>query len=445
MGKKVNLTEGPIQSQLIKLALPLLIGNIIQQLYNTVDTIIVGRYVGENAFAALGVAGTVMNLFIFVIAGGCTGVALIVATLYGKGDYNTLRRELFLSIVLGIACTLSLSIVAITFMPILLKVIHTPLEITAYTRQYLNIIFIGLLATFIYNLLSATMRAIGNTQIALFFLIFAMLLNIFLDLLLVAKLNFGIAGAAWATVISQLLCAGLCQLYILKQLPFLKIRPEDMRFDSSLIHKTAQFAFISALHQSSLYIGKLLVQGAVNSIGFAAISAYTATTRIEGIAQAFGNSGAESISVFVAQNTGAGNRARSISGFKKGLFLLTALGLFISIMMLFNARLLLKLFISNANEEAIALGIRYIQIICCFYFLCFIGSAFVGYFRGSGQVKIPFLGTTLHITIRVILSYVLVSKCALAAVALATGIGWIAVVAFQVIVYSKVHSEMYKD
>lgn len=443
MEKPVKLTEGPIQSQLITLALPLLIGNIIQQLYNTIDTIIVGRYVGENAFAALGVAGTVMNLFIFVIAGGCTGVALIVATLYGRGDHSTLRRELFLSIVLGAICTLILSITAILFMPILLEAIHTPSEITSYARQYLNIIFIGLLATFIYNLLSATMRAIGNTKIALFFLLLAMLLNLFLDLILVAKLNFGISGAAWATVISQLLCAGLCQLYILKKLPFLKIRSKDMVFDSSLIRKTAQFAFISALHQSSLYIGKLMVQGAVNSIGFAAISAYTATTRIEGIAQAFGNSGAEAISVFVAQNTGADNNARSIEGFKKGLTLLTALGLLISIIMFLNAKPLLNLFISESNKEAIGLGIRYIQIICCFYFLCFIGSAFVGYFRGSGQVRIPFLGTTMHISIRVVLSYLLVSKFSLGAVSLATGIGWISVVAFQMIVYSKVHSEMY--
>ena len=216
-----------------------------------------------------------------------------------------------------------------------------------------------------------------------------------------------------------------------------------MRYDQQLIHKTTQYAVVSALHQSSLYIGKLLVQGAVNSIGFAAISAYTATTRIEGIAQAFGDSGAEAISVFVAQNTGADKNERSINGFKKGLVMLTFLGLILSAIMFLSAKPLMSLFVSKSNYTAIINGVTYINIISCFYFLCFIGSAFVGYFRGSGRVKIPFIGTTMHISVRVILSYLLVSKLSLGAVALSTGIGWIVVVTFQIFIYRKIKYSTY--
>lgn len=392
---------------------------------------------GETAFAALGVAGTVMNLFIFILGGCCTGVAIIAASLFGSGDYKSLRQEIFLSAVLGIIFSLILSVTAIIFMPTLLKSIQTPSEIIPLIKQYLNIIFTGLIATFLYNFFLAILRAMGNTKMALLFLLFSMFCNIILDMLFVAWLGLGIAGAAWATVLSQFLCAILCQIYMKTRLPFLKICREDMQYDRQLIHKTVQYAVISALHQSSLYIGKLLVQGAVNSIGFAAISAYTATTRIEGIAQAFGDSGAEAISVFVAQNTGAEKKKRSVDGFKKGLVMLTFLGFLLSAIMFLSAKPLLSLFVSKLNDTAIKNGVTYINIICCFYFLCFIGSAFVGYFRGSGRVKIPFIGTTIHLSVRVILSYLLVSKLSLGAVALSTGIGWIIVVVFQIIVFRK--------
>lgn len=437
MESQSKLTEGSIRPKIVALALPLLIGNIVQQFYNTVDTIIVGRYVGETAFAALGVAGTVMNLFIFILSGCCTGVAIIVAELFGRGDNKSLRREIFLSAVFGMIFTVLLSFTAIIFMPILLKAIQTPSKIMSFVERYLNIIFVGLFATFLYNLFSAVLRAIGNTKMALVFLLFSMLCNIILDMIFVAAWGLGITGAAWATVLSQILCAILCQLYVRKKLPVLKISHEDMCYDPILIRRTAQYALVSALHQSSLYIGKLLVQGAVNSIGFDAILAYTATTRIEGVAQAFGDSGAEAISVFVAQNACAGKKERYVKGFKIGFIRLTILGLVLSAIMFFGAKHLLHLFISGENENAIKNGVNYISIICCFYFLSFIGSAFVGYFRGTGRVRIPFIGTTIHITIRVILSYILVSKLSLGAVGLATGIGWVVVVTFQVIVFCK--------
>lgn len=433
-----TLTEGNIRTQLITLALPLLVGNIFQQFYNTVDTIIVERYIGETAFAALGVAGTVMNLFIFIMGGCCTGIAIIAASLFGSKDYNSLRREFFLSAVLGTVFTALLSILGILGVPYILKIIQTPDSVALFAAEYLKIILLGMFMTFFYNLFAAILRATGNTRTALLFLLISIVSNIFLDILFVSVFEMGVSGAAWATVCAQSLSAFLCLFYIRRKLPFLRVQREDMHYDAVLVNKTAKYALISAMHQSSLYIGKLLVQGAVNSMGLAAISAYTATTRVEGIAQAFGDSGAESISIFVAQNTGAGNKSRARSGFQNGLVMLTLLGFILSFIIFISTKRLLHLFVPEGSTDVISYGVLYLHIISIFYFLCFIGSAFVGFYRGSGKVNIPLIGTTLHISVRVLLSYLLASSMGLGAIALATGIGWIVVVSYQTLIFRRI-------
>ena len=433
-----SLTSGKIGSQLLFLAIPLLLGNIFQQLYNFVAAIIVGRYVGEAAFAAIGVGGTVMNLFIFVLTGCCTGVSIILASLFGKGDFHTLRKECFLAVVFGAGFTLFVSLASIALLPPLLEAIHTPAEIFEGTRQYLNIILGGLLATFFYNLSAASLRAVGNTRYALVFLVTAVMLNAALTFVLVARFGCGIAGAAWATVFSQAFSALLCVAYIRKKLPFLVPTRKDMKYDGALLKKTILFASLSALHQSSLYIGKLLVQGAVNLLGTAAIAAYTATGRIEGLSLAVGESGAEAVSVFVAQNTGAGNHKRALKGFLEGLASLALLSLFVSLLLFATARPGVTLFVGANQGEAVAEGVAYMQALCFFYIFSYIGSSFVGFYRGTGRINIPFIGTTLQISVRVILSYWLAPLLGLKAVGLATGIGWISIVTFQLLVFSSI-------
>ena len=317
-----DLTEGNIKRQLIYLSIPLLIGNIFQQFYNTIDSIIVGTYVGHDAFAAIGIAGTIMNLFIFIIIGCCTGISIITAQLYGEKNYDAMRNEIFLSSVLGGVVTVIISILGIFFMPIILRLIQTPSQLIGYVTQYMNVILAGLIATFLYNFLSSILRSVGNTKMALIFLVISIALNVVLDLLLIKQFSMGIMGAALATVISQLVSAVLLYLYIVFKIPFLKVKKEDIKYNSKLLKLTWQYSFVSALHQSSLYIGKLLVQGAVNSLGVDAISAYTATGRIEDVILAFGNSGSESTSIFIAQNTGAKNYKRVLKGFKEAMILI---------------------------------------------------------------------------------------------------------------------------
>lgn len=432
-----TLTNGSIKKHLITLAFPLLIGNILQQFYNMTDSLVISHFCGTTAFAAAGIAGTVMNLYLFVIGGCCTGISMILASFFGNEDMKSFRKECFISLISGFIFTIVLSIASIFALPFILHLIQTPPDIYPYVISYLNIILGGLWAAFLYNLCASVLRAIGNTKYALIFLLISICINVLLDLTIVAGLGLGIAGAAWATVISQFLSAILCFCYIKKSLPFLLFQKEDLYLDTGLLRQTIRYAAACALHQSSLYIGKLFIQGAVNTLGTASISAYTAAGRIEGLANAFGDSGAESISLFTAQNTGAGNNKRTRAGFYTGFVLLTLLGITMSVLMYITAGPGISLLAATTHPGLLNAGTSYIEAISFFYVLCFIGNSFVGFYRGSGHVNIPFTGTMIHITLRTLLSFLLIPRLGLQAVAISTGIGWITVVAFQATIYVK--------
>lgn len=435
MERTVVLTQGSIPRQLIWLALPLICGNILQQLYNTVDAFIIGRFLGAAAFGAVGVAGTVMNLFIFILSGCCTGIAVLFAQFYGSRDLASFRREGFLALVFGLLLTVVLGLGGLVLLGPLLGLIQTPGELRPLVTEYLNVIFLGLPVTFLYNLGSAALRAAGNTLAALLPLAAATMLNVGLDILFVGGFSMGIAGAAVATVLAQGFAALLALGYLRWRMPQLLFGREDLRLDWDMLRRTASFGLVSALQQSAVYIGKLLIQGAVNSMGNEAINAYTAATRIEGFANSFGDSGAEAMSVFVAQNTGAGEKKRVKRGFFTGMALMIALGLAMSLVMFVGARASLTLMLGESGLDALEGGMSYLRLIALIYVMCFIGSAYVGLYRGIGWVSVPVIGSSLQITIRVILAYALADSWGVAGVALATGIGWLAIITYQTVLY----------
>ena len=347
-----DLTAGSIPQHMLRLAAPLILGNILQQLYNAVDAFILGRCAGGLEFAAVGIAGSVMNLCLFMITGACTGVSVIFAQLFGANDLETFRREHFLSLVFGLLCTLACSAIGFLCLPLLLRVIQTPQELTGYVTAYLTVILISLPAAFVYNLYGALLRAIG---------------------------------------------------------------------------RTARYSFVTGLHQSSLYIGKLLVQGAVNTGGTDMISAYTATTRIEGFANSFGDIGAAATSVLVAQNLGAGKPERVQKTFRSSLVLMLAMGLLSGLVMYLTAGATVGFMLGAYSGPAFESGREYMQLISLFYIFCFTGNTFAGYFDGLGRVTIPFIGAASHIALRVVLSWLWIDSMGMRAVALATGIGWVMV------------------
>lgn len=436
MSRSICLTSGPITPQLLRLCLPLLCANVLQQLYNIANSLIVTRYIGGDAFAALGVAESIMNLYIFVITGACMGASVLIAQFYGEGNHSKLRRQLYVSALLIGGCTLIAVILGQLFLPGLLRLIQTPLELMQDAQRYLRVILVGMLFTFAYNYLASTLRAVGDTRAALYFLLLSLGYNLAAAWILVAVLKLGVTGAALATASAQLLSALLCSFYLKKRHPFLLITRQDARIDPALIRRTSSYAAVTALQQSSLYLGKLLIQSAVNGISLldpAPIAAFAAATRIENFAQAFGISGCEAVAIFVAQNIGAGNRQRALSGFSRGAGMLVGTGLLFSFLLHFGSAPLSSIFLEPGQSALLCSS--YLRLIGWFYVLSFIGHTFVSWFRGTGHMGTTFWGTTIQITFRVAGTYLLVHALGLDAVALATGVGWILIVLFQLIVF----------
>ena len=435
--RDLHLTSGSITPQLLQLCLPLLCANVLQQLYNIINSLVVTHYIGDNAFAALGVAESVMNLFIYVITGACMGASVLIAQFYGEENLPKLRQQLYVSAVLIGGCTLGAVILGQLFLPQLLGLIRTPAELMADVSAYLRVILVGMVFTFTYNYLAATLRAVGDTKAALYFLLISLGYNLGAAWLLVAVLGMGIIGTALATASAQLLSSLLCLLYIRRRRPFLSVGRGDMRMDKVLIHRTSSYAAVAALQQSSLYLGKLMIQSAVNGISLtdaAPISAFTAVTRIENFIQAFGISGCESIAIFVAQNKGAGKEKRALQGLVRGGTIVIGTGLAFSLLMRLAAGPLSAVFL-KPGTQAMALSVSYLQLISWFYFLSFVGHTFVGWYRGTGRMNISFWVTTAQIIVRVIGSYLLVAAMGLDAVALSTGLGWVVIVVFQLVVF----------
>ena len=423
--KNRDLTQGSLSLHLLRLAFPLMLGNILQQMYNTIASLVVNRYAGALEYAATGVSSSVMNLFLFIVIGACTGISVLFSQEYGAGDLAAFRRQHFISLVFGLAATAVISVVSILCLPALLRAIQTPEELFSYTRVYLTIVLASLPAAFLYNLYNALLRSVGSTGAALGVLTLSVGLNLALSLLFVAKLSMGIAGAAWATAIAQTFSAATCFFYLYKAHPALIFTKEDCRMDRELLKRTAHFSFVTAMHQSGLYLGKLLVQGAVNSMGTDLISAYTTTTRIEGFANSAGDSCAAATGVLVAQNLGAKQDERVKKAYKTTLLINAALGLVCTVVLYVFAPQSSAWLLGESSGVAFENAVSYLRTVALFYVLCYTGNAFVGYLDGIGKVTLPLIGACSHISMRALLSWLWIAGMGLNAVALATGIGWI--------------------
>jgi len=434
MARDLHLTSGSITPQLLRLCFPLLCANILQQLYNIINSLVVTHYLGSNAFAALGVAESVMNLFIYVITGACMGASVLIAQFFGEENFPRLRQQLYVSAVLIGSCTLGAVILGQLCLPQLLALIQTPSELQADASVYLRIILAGMVFTFTYNYLASTLRAVGDTRAALLFLFISLGYNLVTAWLLVAVFPLGITGTALATASAQLLSSLLCLLYIRRRRSFLIVTADDMKMDRALIRRTIGYSAVTALQQSSLYLGKLLIQGAVNGISTAAITAFTAATRIENFVLALGTSGSESIAIFVAQNKGASKHRRALRGFGQGFALMFAVGLFFSCVLHFGAAPLSSIFL-EPGSESMASCVGFLKLIGIFYFLSFLGNAFVGWYRGEGRMNITFWCTTTQISVRVAFTYLMVSAMALNATALGTALGWFVIVVMQTTIF----------
>lgn len=434
---KGDLTQGPVMKSMLRFAVPMILGNMLQQCYNVADTLIVGRYLGPDALAAVGSAFTLMTFLTSILLGLCMGSGAFFSIRFGQKDYDGLKEGMCASFVMIAALTLILNSLVFIFTDELLFFLRVPEEVWGLMREYLIVIFCGLSATFFYNYFASLLRAIGNSVIPLVFLAVSAALNIILDLWFVLGFNWGVSGAATATVISQYVSGIGIAVYTLIRCPLLRLTREHCRVRWGCVREIAGFSVLTCVQQSVMNLGILMVQGLVNSFGPTVMAAFAAAVKIDAFAympvQDFGNA----FSTFIAQNYGANKVERIRSGLKGAILTALIFCLIISAAVWTLARPLMLLFVDAGETAIIAEGIRYLHIEGAFY--CGIGCLFLlyGLYRAIGKPGMSVVLTVISLGIRVALAYILSSVPALGVAGIwwSVPIGWIMADAVGLIYY----------
>lgn len=404
-----DLTTGSITKNLLKFALPLMAGNLLQQLYNIADTWVVGSFLGANALAAVGSSYTLMVFLTSILLGLCMGSGAFFSIQYGKKDFERLKNGFFLSFVFISVITLFLNILVFFGLDTILLLLQIPAELLPMMREYLFYVFFGIFATFLYNFFANLLRAVGDSVTPLFFLAVCTLLNILLDLLFVLVFHWGIRGTAIATTISQYVSGIGIFLYYCIRFPQFRVQRIHMHRDHSVIAEISRFSLLTCVQQSVMNLGILMVQGLVNSFGTAVMAAFSAAVKIDSFAympvQDFGNA----FSTFIAQNYGAGKTERIRRGIRTSMCTSVLFSAVTGAAVFLFAPSLLKIFISPARTDILAIGTGYLRIEGSFYFGIGLLFLFYGYFRAVRRPGVSVLLTVISLGTRVFLAYILSS------------------------------------
>lgn len=440
-----DMTTGNISKHLISFAIPMVLGNLFQLTYNAVDSIIVGRYVGTEALAAVGAANPIMNIIIFFIVGICMGASILMSEFYGAGDLERLKKEISTSLIMGLIFTITISFLCFFLVKPILILTKTPQEIIPVANNYLRIICSGLMFTFLYNIYAATLRSVGDSKTPIYFLVISSILNVVLDLLFVVKLGLGVKGAAIATVIAQGVCCVLCIGYVYKYVPILRIKRSELEVDKKLLKKTINYGWVTAMQQTCLYVGKLLVQGAVNPLGIESIATFNAVTRVDDFVFTPQQSIASAMTTYIAQNRGANKADRIKKGFRCGMYIETIYWGIIAVIVYMGAKGIVGLFVTETNGEIISLGGAYLRSMAFFYIMPAITNGIQGYFRGMGELKVTLRSTFIQMTFRVMFSYLLASRWGIPGIAMSCFGGWVAMLAYEVPIYLKYRRKVERE
>ena len=415
-----DLTRGPVTKSMLLFAIPMILGDLLQQCYNIADTLIVGQFLGRDALAAVGSAFTLMTFLTSIILGLCMGSGALFSMRFGQRDEQALRENLCASFVFIALITVLLNALAFVCLEGLRSFLRVPAEVWGDMREYLFVIFMGIPAVFLYNYFASFLRAIGNSVIPLVFLAVSAVLNIALDLWFVIGLDRGVAGAAEATVIAQYLSGVGIAGYTLMRFSQVRSIWKFRCLRRARIREIVSFSTLTCVQQSVMNLGILMVQGLVNSFGSVVMAAFAAAVKIDAFAympvQDFGNA----FSTFIAQNYGAKERARIRAGLKSAVCISMAFCIVISILVCVFARPLMAIFVDAGEAEIIQEGVRYLRIEGAFY--CGIGCLFLlyGLYRALGRPGMSVVLTVISLGTRVALAYLLSAIPAIGV----TGIWW---------------------
>lgn len=421
------MTHGPIMKSMLSFAVPMVLGNLLQQGYNVADTLIVGKYLGSDALAAVGSSFTLMTFLTSILLGLCMGSGAFFSIRFGEKDEKRLKEGICASFLLIFILTAVINIIAFLFLDKVRIFMKVPREVWGDMRDYLTVIFCGIFATFLYNYFASLLRAVGNSVVPLVFLAVSAILNIALDLFFVIVLSQGVSGAALATVIAQYVSGIGIAVYSWRRVPCLKMKKDEYRIRRGCMREIAGFSVLTCVQQSVMNLGILMVQGVVNGFGSAVMAAFAAAVKIDAFAympvQDFGNA----FSTFIAQNYGAKKEERIRKGLKGAVAVSVIFCVIVSAAVWIFARPLMLMFVNAEKTEIIAEGVRYLRIEGAFY--CGIGCLFLlyGLYRALSKPGMSVVLTVLSLGTRVILAYTLsaIPQIEVAGIWWSVPIGWL--------------------
>ena len=402
-----KLTEGKPIKVILLFTVPLLIGQIFQLFYSLVDTRIVGQILGEEALAAVGATTSLSDLFVFFIFGATNGFSIITASCFGAKDLNGVRRAIAGTIVLGEGMAIALSSICLIFINPILKFMRVDSKLSGDAKSYICIILGGLMISALYNICAATMRAVGDSVTPLIFLIISAFLNIFLDYSLITFFNMGVAGAAVATVLSQLISAVLCIFYIIKKYPELIPKAENYKLDANIVAKQIPAGMSMGFMNSLIGIGTLCLQTQINSFGSEIIVSHTASRKLFSLTSMPFFVLSTALSNFSAQNTGAGKIDRIKEGLRDATLFSFAFSVFIIVVIHFFAGALVKQIIGMDNEIIVETSKTYMRFHSYFFPILAMVCLFRNTMQGFGDSRTPIVSSLLELLVKILVAFIL--------------------------------------
>ena len=444
MFQKRDLTQGPVTKSMLLFALPMILGNLLQQFYNVADTLIVGQFLGAAALAAVGSSYTLMTFLTSILLGMCMGSGAVFSIRFGEGDRARLKNSLSLSFLMIAAFTVVMNLAVFLLIDPMMGLLQVPEEVYPLMRSYLWVIFWGIGGTFLYNYFACLLRAIGNSATPLLFLGVSAVLNIALDLVFVVVVPWGVAGAAFATSLSQWVSGLGLLAFTLAKMPQLRPSRQDVRWKKDRVLEIARFSLLTCVQQSVMNFGILMVQGLVNSFGTVVMAAFAAAVKIDSFAympvQDFGNA----FSTFIAQNYGAKRMDRVGRGIKSAVVSSVVFALLISVLVFVFAKPLLLLFVKPEETEILAVGVQYLRIEGAFYFGIGILFLLYGLYRAIERPGMSLVLTVISLGTRVALAYILSAIPAIGVVGIwwSVPIGWALADVTGVLYYKKLRGQL---
>ena len=405
MKREVNLREGGIISSMLLFSFPIILGNIFQQAYNLADTLIVGRFLGAGALAAVGSAYALMTFLNSLLIGLSMGAGALFSYSYGKGDLSDMRRDIYNSAILFSLSAIVLTALSYALTDEILVLLQTPQEIFEEEKAYIKAIFSGIFFVFLYNYVSYLLRSRGDSSTPLWFLIVSALLNIVLDLVFIIPFGRGVKGAAEATVISEAVSGVGITVYFLLTNRDMLPKKDERKLEGKRISNIFRYSFLTSIQQSIMNFGILMIQGLVNSFGSTVMASFAAAVKIDTLAYTPSQEFGSAYSIFISQNLGGGKMERIRKG-TKGAFLVSAIfSVVISLVICFLSPSLMSLFVKKEETEVIRIGVEYIRIEGAFYIGIGILFLLYGYYRGIGRPEWSIVLTVISLGTRVLLAY----------------------------------------